>query len=801
MRVLRRLFRGLGWLLLGLVALVLLGAGGLALWLMRSVAPWDGTAAIAGLQQPVQVVRDRHGVPHIKAADAADAVRALGYVHAQDRLVQMELNRRLGAGRLAELVGPSGLVPDRLMRTLGVYRLAEEEAAAASPDARALLDAYAQGVNAWIDQVRGSALTPWPPELSLLLASPEPWRPADTLVIGKLLGLLLGGNWYSELRRAQLLAALPADQVDLLLPPPDPADRPSIPAVDQALLDPESLARLAAAVPAWVDAQGASNAWAVAPDRSATGSAILANDPHLGLSAPDMWYLARIDAPGFTVAGATTAGIPFPLLGHNGRVAWGMTTTGADTADLFVERLDPADPGRYQVPGGGSAAFATRQETIKVRFGEAEVLTVLSSRHGPVLPQGVGPAFTRPPGTVVALAHTALQPGDTTVDGLLGMVRAADAKAFVAALAAMHAPVQNLTFADRDGTVGLAIAGRIPVRRSARSAVPAPGWTGEYDWIGFLPFAQMPRTVAPAGGAVWNANNRISSGTPFIGTDFDQPFRADRIQALLDQEPLSLDKAQAMQLDVQSGATALVLPRLLALAGPGTPDQAPILQGLAAWDHDLAPERWEPLVYHAWLHALEPRLLSDRLVGNERLLRGLKPQGLLRLLDRAPDWCDDRRTREVEDCPTQVRGALADALAALAATCGADHAAWRWDAAHVAVLSHPALGQVPWLRDLFNLEAPIGGGEDTLLRAAMDPGNPERPFAAVHGAGFRGVYDLGDLDRSRFMISAGQSGNPYSEAYGDLLPLWRDGAMVPLPPQPEGPLRGTLSLAPAPATP
>jgi penicillin amidase len=782
----------IGLAVAGLVAVILVLVAGLIGWSAFSVEPPAGEARVPGLVAPVEIVRDDHGVPHIAASSPRDAYFALGYAHAQDRLFQMQLSRRVGQGRLAEWVGRPALGADRFMRTLGLARLAENEAEAAPPALHEALAAYAAGVNSYIAGHRG----PWPPEFTLLFIEPEPWRPADSILVGKLLALMLTGNWGREATRARFVERFGADEAEILLPsnldgkPTVAADAEAAPAVD----------RLLAALPPFLDARGASNIWAMAGTRTASGSPILANDPHLGLQAPSLWYLARLNAPGLQVTGATVPGIPFTLLGHNARVAWGFTTTNGDASDLFIEKVDPNDPGAYLTPDG-PRPFETRVETIRVRFGAPEKVTIRATRHGPVVSEtGFGPRMAAPQGTVLALAHAALAAGDTTPAAIQALAYAKDAAAFREALKGMHAPMQNVAFADMDGRIGLVAAGRLPVRKSGDGRMPAPGWDGSHDWTGWVPFDDLPQVMDPPSGLIWNANNAVvpRDYRVLVGTDFDVPYRADRIEALLAATPRhDLMSSARMQADVHSPMADDLLPRMLARLPSNLSGQAAdARRRLAAWNHEMAEGAVEPLLFTAWLREADRALFAERLGADFPAYWGLNPETLRTVLDRAPCFCTAAGGSGEDPCAPLLARALDAALADLTNRFGSDMGSWTWGKAHVALLDHPMARRVPLLGDRLGLRAPTAGGDDTLLRGAMRIGDNEAPFANVHGAGFRAVYDLRDLDRSLFVISTGQSGNVWSAAFRDLLPIWREDGHFEIPATPAAP-RGAWRLTPA----
>ncbi len=785
--------------LIGLAVLLIAGiAGGLA-WLRTSIPEWSGTAVVDGLESSVAVVRDANGFPHIFANSRADGAFALGYVHAQDRLYQMEMMRRLGAGRLAEVAGKDALPVDRFYRTLGLYRLAESSLAAMAPEGRRLLDAYAAGVNAYLDGHKGA----WPPEFYLLGIDPEPWRPADSLVWGRLMALRLSGNWRTEILRARLARRLDPAAVERLWPDAGGGT--------PATLGPESarafrwpgglpLADLAAALPA--AARGASNEWVLSGRRTATGKPILANDPHLGFSMPGLWYLARLVTPDGTLAGATVPGVPIFVLGRNDRIAWGFTTTNSDTADLFIETLDPSDDGRYLTPDG-PRPFRIRTEEIRIRGGDVETLTIRETRHGPVvsdLSEATRKALG--PGRVAALQATFLRPDDRTAEALFGINLATDWDGFLAALRLFHSPQQNIVYADTSGRIGFVAPARVPIRRGGDGRVPSPGESGAGDWIGEIPFDDLPRRVDPPDGLFVNANNRIGPpGYPyFLGRDWDAPYRARRILQLLDGgAPATLASTEAIQRDIVSLMARELLP-LMARIEPADARSAEALRRLAAWDGAMDRRRAEPLVFAAWLRETNRRLFEDDLGEDFEDFWDLRPLLVRSVLVGDGAWCDDRATADrVETCPEILAGALADALAWIAARFGDDMDAWRWGAVHEAEFRHRLFGRLPLIGDLANVHLPSDGGAFTVNRGAFFVADREAPFAHRHGAGFRAVYDLADLDRSRFSVATGPCGNPLCPDYGTFPERWRDFESFTLAGSREALAaagRGTLTLRP-----
>ncbi|HYN37798.1 MAG TPA: penicillin acylase family protein, partial [Rhodospirillales bacterium] len=766
-------------------ALLIVAAGLFAggLWLASSASPTTGRRVLTGLGAPAEVLRDRWGVPHIFAASEEDAVAALGWVHAEDRLAQMETTRRTGAGRLAEVIGPSALPSDRWMRTLGLYRLAEQQYARLSERSRGLLDAYARGVNAWLATHDG----PLPPEFLMLGITPEPWTVADSLVWLKLMALRLSVDRRDELLRARLAHRLSPAQLAALWPD-DTAGPTTIGSGGQkALLDDRLLAGTLAAMPEQPGApRGASNAWVVSGGRTATGAPILASDPHLGFALPSTWYLARIVTPYGTLAGATAPGFPAMVFGRNDRIAWGITSSDIDVEDVFVDQIDPADSGRYLAPGG-PLPFVSREETISVRGQDPEMLPVRLTRHGPVisdlagLPDGIGPRTGGPNGSgvVLALAATSLAEDDRTADALFDLARTRDVDGFLAAAARATAPQQNVFYADVDGRVGFVAAGRIPVRPQPGSGLPVEGWSGANDSPGFLPFEAQPQAFDPPSGVLVNANNRPAPPDwPYpIDGAWDAGFRAARISDVLAAEtPQTPAGSAALQTDAVSLMAWRLLPPMLA-ALPTQPDPSArrAVELLRAWRGEMRADAPQPLLFAAWLRELVRVLAADELGPAFVEFWDYRPLFVGNVLAGDTGWCNDVTTPAQEDCAAAVQSALDAALAGLSERFGPDPDRWRWGDAHVLRLRSMLWSRVPVLGDLLGVNLPLDGGNDTPLRAASRLADPETPFAAVHGAGFRGVYDLADLDASRFVIAGGQSGNPLSRHWRDLVDTWKAG--------------------------
>jgi penicillin amidase len=788
------------WLLIAVAAVVasiLIAAVVGLLWLHSSLPQTQGRLIIAGLLQPVTVDRDNDGIPHIQAQSEHDAYLALGFIHAQDRLWQMETTRRVGAGRLAEMAGLPLLATDKFMRSLGLYARAEEIFQRAPPDVRAALIAYADGVNAFLASSGGA----WPPEFYLVGVRPEPWRPADSLVWGQLMGLRLAGDWRNELTRLALSARLTPEQITQLLD--DPADGPvtieqlprkaasatPVPALPAAVsLDPHMIDQLARLLPPWLGPNSASNSWVLSGERTTTGKPLLANDPHLALEIPNTWYLVRITAPGLAIAGATAPGVPFHVLGHNDRIAWGFTNTGSDVQDLFVEKTDPDDPTRYLAPGG-PLPFITRQETIKVKNAGDVVITVRETRHGPVISDLTdGPQPGVQAGEVLAFASTGLRPDDQSAEALYRMNRAGDWAQFTGALRHFHYPQQNITYADVDGNIGFYVAGRVPIRKAGDGALPVPGWTGSNDWTGLIPFEELPHSFNPPSGRLINANNRVVGADYLypLGREWAPPFRARRIEALVDRvtrHPVP-DMAR-MQGDVRDLAARdllpLMLPAVQALPAP-TPMAREAITLLEDWTALVKDDLPQPLIFNAWLRELNRAIYADELGEDFPRLSGiLRPRFITRVLTEAPQWCDDVNTPIKETCETQLQIAFTAALEFLASEYGPVPQRWRWGEAHRVRFSHRVLSRVPLLGRLTDVELTTPGDDSTVNRGTTNIRDDTAPFEHIHGPSLRAIYDLADLASSRFILAGGQSGNRLSPLYSNMAERWRDVSYVTIP--------------------
>jgi penicillin G amidase len=767
----RRLIKWVASLAITLVAFAAL-AGVYVFY--RAMPAYSGTERLPGLSSEARVWRDAYGAPHIFASSLDDAARALGYLHASERMFQMEILRRVGQGRMAEIRGAELLPVDKFIRTLGFYREAETSFSAFSPWAQKRLEAYAEGVNAFL------ASHALPPEFLLAGDAPDPWKPADSLVIGKIEAYQLSRNFKLKLLRARLSAKLREERANWLFPGARRGDPiTTLPAIsdthasdDRIDDDLESLTGIG---------KGASNEWVVAGSRTLTGKPILANDPHLDLSAPILWYLARVVTPEGFIKGATIPGAPVFVLGQNTSIAWGLTTADSNVEDLFIETLDPDDPSKYLTPNG-LKPLETRQETIRVKGGADVQLTVRTTRHGPLLSDvNVDLADFAGPGKAVALAFTGLGDRDTTGEAIMRVNSARDWGEFLDALRLYQTPTQNFVFADVRGDIGFLNPGLVPLRKSGLGLAPVDGASADFDWTGTIPFEQWPRLHNPETGFAFNANNANfpDDHTPSFGQDGEENFRARRIQQFFGAtDKHSLETSAAMQADHLSLDVRDLQP-FIAMIAPSDERARKAQTMLLAWNAVMDKDRAEPLIYTAFIRSLHKILIDDK-TGLSMGEKGpFAVTTLVSLMRDHPSWCDVAGAPD-PDCRRAVGRALDEGLALLVKRNGDDMSRWRWGAEHRALLQHQVFSHVPLLDRLSDLSIASSGGYYTLDRGGGSGTIPDLPFARTHGGGFRGLYDLADPDKSRFMIATGESGHIFSRHYGDFTPLWNDVKSIEL---------------------
>ncbi len=834
-------------LLILLVILVIVGAIGLyylKIYIPNTVAQKsfpqiEGELQIDGLDGPVDIYRDPMGIPHIYASTQHDLFFAQGYVHAQDRFWQMDFWRHIGSGRLAEMFGKDQVETDAFLRTLGWRQVAEQEYAALGPESKAILDSYTEGVNAYI---AGRA----PLELSLEyliltgVLNPdyeiEPWTPVHSLTWGKAMAWDLGGNMGEEIERTVLLKTLTPEQLAELYPP-YPADYPVIvPEIGdqtgESSQPPAASSRLAEnPTSAWgaLDFQGirqkfalldsvlgprgsaiGSNSWAVSGKLTSTGKPLLANDMHLGIRIPSIWYQNSLhcqpksEACAFEVTGFSFAGVPGVIAGHNERIAWAYTNLGPDVQDLFIEKVNPANPNQYEV-NGQWVDFETRTETIQVGGGEPVAITVRLTRHGPVISDTYGALKDQvdpedpqalpfrekagvelPENYVIALSWTALTPS-TPFEAIWGFDKAQNWEEFRAAARNFHVPAQNLLYADVDGNIGYQTPGDIPVRASGDGTLPAPGWTDEYAWSSLIPFEELPYSFNPASGYIVTANNQANPRDyPYqITADWDYGQRAARIAAMIETAPGPIDAAYIQQMHGDSKSlNAEVLVPILAGISLDAELAAIRDQFLSNWDFQESADSQAAAVFEwFWWNLLLDTFKDD-------LPEGFWPYGgarwyeVMRRLIEQPDspWWDDQDSEAVVERSDDIFGrAFEETVAQLQDEYGKNTDKWpRWGELHGATFRNETLGQsgIGPIEAIFNRGPFATGGGSSLVNATSWAVGES--FEVSWLPSEREIVDLSNLDASLALHTTGQSGHAYHPHYIDMAPLWASVQYAPM---------------------
>jgi penicillin G amidase len=736
-------------IVVGLVVLGLIATGGFRVWLGSTVSPLSGRESLLGLGDSVVVLWDSLAVPSIIAHSDSDAFAALGYLHARDRLWEMDLLRHAAEGRLSELFGRRTVAADHTLRALEMPALARLRWSSAAPETQRMAAAYAKGVNAWI------ATGHRPPELSLLRHVPEAWHPEQSIEIGLLEAWDLHSD-NGEIARARAIATLGAAKAaDLFVPYPD-----SAPLIVEATAGHRVASR---ETPAAEPSATASNSWVIGPVHTRSGKPILENDPHLTLRAPSIWYLVGIHAPGYEVVGVTIPGVPPVVLGHTADHGWGFTNGMIDDVDYVQERITP-DTSRY-FTAAGWRPVETTPETIRVKGADPVIYLRRRTADGPLQNVGWRPDST----TAYAMRWTAQTPSDE-FSALLGMARATTVAEFEAALAGFRVPEQNIVYADRSGTIAYDLAGFVPVRRSGDGSLPEQGWTGSGGWSRFLAANELPRAVDPPSGFVVTANNRIAGDAfPFpIHGDYELPYRAQRIWEMVRHDSgATADIVAREQLDVVNVFLLRIKPIAeLAARDGGHPDVA---DRIAQWDGAMTPDRTEPTLMWEWLREVQALTYDDE----SPTYRPSAP--LHQWLFRGQSlWFDDIRTPQHEDLPIIARRAMDSVLAR-----GLPKP---WGSVHTHTEEHP-LGAIPVLGALagFNIgPLALGGGNLTVNVCPSNEFVP--PFHCTEGPSMRHVVDFGDVDRAGgFILPAGQSGNPRSRHYRDQTERWIKGELWIIP--------------------
>ena len=739
-----------------------------------------GEVTLSGLSAPVEIFRDPWGIPHIYAQTREDLFFAQGFVHAQDRLFQMELNRRTAQGRLAELFGALALDTDRTVRTFGFNRLAEADWGLLSDEFREMLSAYADGVNAFI----GHSGKKLPIEFVLLNHKPEPWLPVDSLAFSRVMIWQLSHAWQSEIIRAEIAEKVGAEhaaELEIHYPQLSPLTLPE--GIEFNALDLDGTLRK---VPGpFLDRGKGSNAWVVSPRRSETGSAVLCNDMHLAVSMPSLWYEVHLNAgDDYHVTGVSLPGAPLVLVGHNDHIAWGMTLAFTDAEDLFIEQVDSQN--RYLFKDEWHEPEIV-EETINVKKqANPHIEKVMITRHGPIISDVIGH-----PSQKVSVQSMALRP-TSAFEGWYRLNQANGWDDFVQAAGLIEAPQLNVAYADVENNIGYWVTGKVPVRAKGNGSVPAPGWSGEYEWVGEVPYNEMPHALNPERGYLVTCNHKIvpDDYPHFLGNLWMNGYRARRLAELIDGcEKLSLQDHQKFHMDVKCLPGLELVSRLENVTDPDADVQL-ALRLLGEWDGFLTPESVAGMVYEVVRYTLVWNLLDPSL--GEELAKRLMGQGfhpllmhsnefygndtvvLFRLLDNPESWW----VKQAGGRDVVISKSLKQAIAWLRGNVGSDERSWQWGKIHRIKFEHPMSLQKPFDQVFDRGPFPIGGDTDTVCQTAMYPHNPYDNKA--WSPSFRQIVDMGDLARSLVITPPGQSGQLASPHYDDLAQPWLNGEYHPM---------------------
>ncbi len=773
--------------------------------LSRSLPIYDKELTVEGLQAPLEIVRDNANVPHIFGQTEADTFFGLGYAHAQDRLWQMVVMRRTVQGRLSEVFGARTVEIDKVIRRLELYNLARDSVDVQDKRTQAALAAYAAGVNARLTEINEEARGRGAPEMFLFNAPVSPWQPADSIAIIKLMALQLSSHLAEEVLYARSSLAL-ADEARLadIMPLAPGSGIAALPEYASMFPGAGHGQRVAGHRPSNDPLSpfnartfaGASNIWAAAPARSTSGGTLMANDTHLGFTAPSNWYLARIELEGGGVIGGTIPGIPVVLTGRSATLGWGLASSYMDDQDVYIEKLNPENPAEYLTPDGHKP-FRTENTIIRIKDADPITLTLRWTENGPVLP---GSHFNlsevTPPGHVASLAWTVLSPNDTTMTAAMTMMRARSVDEALQAGRFYVGPSQNVVLVD-EKTIALKTVGAMPRRDAAhetKGRMPSRGWIEANRWPAMIPYSANPEFVAPRGGVLGNTNNKTVD-RPFpshVSYKWGDTQRIHRWQRLMQTRQVhTRDSFIEAQLDTVSFTARSLLPLIgkdLWFTGEAAPQgtverqRYNALELLSSWNGEMNEHLPEPLIYAAWMRALMDRLIRDDLGPLADAFTHPDPvfiERVYRDIDGAAAWCDIRQSTAEETCTDIARLALDDAIVWLEETYGTALESLQWGDAHQATHDHPTLGEVPLLRYFVNIRQSTSGGDHTLLRG-LTGGRDDYPFHNVHGATYRGVYDFADPDSSVFIISTGQSGHFLSRHYDDMAQLWRRGEYIPM---------------------
>lgn len=796
-----RIFLGLA--VAGLLAIVII-----YYFLTQSIPDYSETHDVDALSAPLEIVRDNHNVPHIFGQKDEDVYFGLGFAHAQDRLWQMTMMRRTSQGRLSELFGTPTLEIDDFIRRLDLYNIAASSYDFQTDEAKSALKSYTAGVNAWLKIVQRDALGRGAPEFFVFEPKIAPWTEIDSLAISRVMALQISSAFQKEVLRARTLLTVGENLLQDIIP--DDPNQPTVALPDFAALFPgKSFGEFAQLEPERhpldprpdIGFERASNAWAALPERTAGNAPLLATDPHLGLSAPSIWMLARLEFSDGGVIGATIPGLPTILSGRSDDFAWGFTTAYVDDVDVFIERLNPDNPNEYLTPDGFQP-FASRQSIIEVKDAPSRTINMQWTQNGPVIgPQTYGLGSVTPEGHVASINWTALRVEDLSMSAFISLARSKSISEARNAMKQHMAPAQNLMMADKTG-ISMQTVGRMPrrsVEHVSKGKIPSQGWLVRNRWQSDFSFLSNPSATNPESGFVVNTNNRLTDANfpRHISYDWGDSQRIKRLTKLLNARKIhTRDSFMEAQLDSVSFTARALLPLIAkelwfkmesAPTGSGQQRRKQALDLLANWNGEMNHHVPEPLIYAAWVRNLQIRLITDELGPLAEEFSRVDPvfiERVFRDVEGAAQWCDVRPSAKLETCEDIASIALDDALTELTDNYGRRIDSWRWGQAHQAHHDHEVLGKIPLLSWFVNIRQDTSGGDNTLQRAKT-AGKGDAPYANVHAAGFRALVDFSDPESSLYIISTGQSGHFLSRHYDDLAQFWRRGEYIPMTLDPE----------------
>ena len=768
-RLPQKKFKKITLISLGVIlALFIIAVISAYIFVRRSLPVTEGEVALKGLQQKLSVYRDENGVPHIEAKTLHDLYMAQGYVTAQDRMFQMDLSRRQASGQLSEVIGEATVNQDKFFRTLGLRRAAEASYNAYSAEAKNVLQWYADGVNAYIKDAKESGKLPI--EFTFAGYEPKEWTPIDSLTIGKYMAFDLGGHWEGQAFRYYLAQNF-SEEKALDLFPSYPKDGPTvIQALKQQKLDMvKSLA--SAVIP---NEWNGSNNWVVSGKKTKSGFPYLADDPHLGLATPAIWYESHLKAADMNVSGVIFAGVPGIILGRNDYIAWGVTNVGPDVQDLYIEKRNAENPIEFKYNGKWEQAKVI-QEPIKVKGKKTLAYEVVVTRHGPIISEF---AHDDKPDTALAMRWTALDPS-AELEAVMKFNVAKNWDEFKEALTYFHTPAQNFVFASTDGTIAYRANGLIPIRKKGDSSVPVPGWTDEYEWKGYIPWDQLPTVVNPEEGFISTANNKVvGEDYPYHLTNtWAQPYRQERIrQVLTSKAQFSVDDMLALQFDQHNLQAEEFMPifikNLDGQKDQWRPIDKKVYEIMKDWNYVDSKEEAAPLVFHLWMQEIGNVLFDEDIPEEMQGLFEGRAQIVDQLIRRANEGTPGPWMRDAGGLEKVVLTAFQRAVDRSSDMQGNTPSDWKWGEFHAVPFNHP-LSAIKPLNLLFNFKDPIpmGGSRVTVGAAGWD----SKTGAVNHGAAWRSVVDLKDLSKSYNVVGPGQSGHVLSKWYHDQMADWTTG--------------------------